>query len=396
MHALAQTFARVLLLIALGVILGGCFKEEQEKLLVVKKSDIPLLIPGTGELASFQAIELGAPTIKYSWKQKLSFLIPEGTWVNKGEKVLGFDAQVQIGRLRDLQNRLATEQQRLQAQALNNEHEREQLKLNLAKAKTDWDKSKAKIQNVDHLIAQLDVDKLRLGERVDQKNYQMALFRQKNRLAQMVIDREIVLSEVQRLSAELNEQQKAIEAMEVKAPRDGIVVYKADHKGNKPAEGDQFTPIQKIVSLPDLNNLIVKTTIAEHKSFEVQPGDKVEIKFDAIPERIFGGTIKSLGKIVRVKSREEPRKVFDTIIQLDTPDPSIMRPGMAARLSIIQSVVADAVAIPEHAIIYRNNLAYLRVRAIWGESTRRVHIIERQEGNAIISKGLRTGDKVIL
>ena len=46
--------------------LAGC-DGEAEKTLKVKKSDITLAITTTGELASARTIELGPPTVKYTW-----------------------------------------------------------------------------------------------------------------------------------------------------------------------------------------------------------------------------------------------------------------------------------------------------------------------------------------
>jgi HlyD family secretion protein len=380
---------------ALLFILASCGDSDLDTQ-TVRLGEQTLAIASTGELTSSESFELGPPTVKYTWQHKLSFLIPEGTWVKQGQKVIGFDAQSQISRLRDLQNSLATESQRLESQALDNQQEREQLKLDLAEAKMELDKAEAKATNIDDLMAAIEVKKLRIDHEIRKHNYEMAAFRQENRLAQMKIDREVVESEVQRLSAEVNEQRKAIAAMEVKAPRDGIVVYKIDPEGNKPAEGDQFSSIQKVVEIPDLSHLIVETTIPEQIAYKVSVGDRVELSFDAIPEQRFVGEVESLGKIVRVKSREEPSKVFDAIIKIDNPDPEKMRPGMAARLSIIQGIISDAVSVPQTAIVYQNDKSYVRVNGSFGERLKRVEIEALREGQAIISSGLKDGDEVIL
>ncbi|WP_020210754.1 efflux RND transporter periplasmic adaptor subunit [Gilvimarinus chinensis] len=386
---------KLLLLLVLSGVLGGCDGEDRD-LLLVKKSDIPLAIRTTGELTSAQTVELGPPAVKYTWQHKLSFLIPEGTWVEKGQKVMAFDAQQQHSRLRDLQNQLATERQRLESQALNTEQETEQLELDLAQAKMELEKAELKSSNVDNLMARLEVEKLKIDRQIAQKNYQMSEVRQKNRIAQMAVDKEITETEVQRLTSEVNEQRDAIAAMEVNAPRSGIVVYVPNREGNKPAEGDEFSLIQKVVELPDLNSLIIETTVDEQIAYKVKPGDRVEIRFDAISGRTFSGRVESLGKIVRLKSRREPSKVFDAVVSIDNADTEVMRPGMAARLSIVQRVEPEAVAIPQHAIVYRDNKAYVRVKAIAGEREREVTIAARQGGEAIVTEGLDDGDEVIL
>lgn len=379
----------------IAIALVACGGEEQN-LLTVKKAELPLAIRTTGELTSARTVELGPPTVKYSWQQKLSWLIPEGTWVEQGQKVMAFDAQQQYARLRDLQNNLATERQRLQSQALDTEQQTEQLDLDLAEAKMELDKATLKSSNVDDLMARLEVEKLKLDRKIAEKNYQMAQLRKTSQVAQMQVDREITQAEVERLSAEVQEQQNAIAAMEVKAPRAGIVVYVPNNDGNKPAEGDQFSLIQKVVEIPDLDSLIIETTVDEQIAYKVKVGDRVEIRLDAIPERSFSGQVESMGRIVRLKSRREPSKVFDAVVSITNPDPELMRPGMAARLSIIERVAEDAVAIPQQAILYRDNKAYVRVKTLTGEREREITIAARQGGEAIVTEGLQDGDEVIL
>jgi len=384
------------LLCLLSVVLLAACGGDRSDTLIVKKSQIPLAIHTTGELTSARTIELGPPVVKYSWQQKLSYLIPEGTWVNEGERVIAFDAQQQFTRLRDLEYSLATERQRFESQALNTEQEREQLELDLAEAKMQLDKASLKSSNVDGLMARLEVEKLRIDREIAEHNYQMAEVRQQNRLAQMEVDQEITQSEVERLTAEVNEQQAAIESMNVKAPRAGIVVYKTNNDGEKPAEGDQFSVIQKVVEIPDLDSLIVKTTIAEQLAHKVHVGDRVEIRLDAVSEKTFSGQVTDLGNIVRVKSRREPSKVFDAVVAIDNPDVEVLRPGMAARLSIIQRLEEKAVAIPQRAIIYEGEKALVRVQSLMGEVRREINIVARQGGDAIVTEGLQDGDEVLL
>src|SRR5690606_24467378 len=174
---------------------------------------------------------------------------------------------------------------------------------------------------------------------------------------------------------------------------DGIVVYKPNNQNEKPAEGDEVSMIQKVLELPDLNTMIVETTIPEQNAYRISEGALVEMRLDAVAGRTFMGRVGSLGQIVPVKSRQEPSKGFDAVVSIDSPDRDAMRPGMAARLSIIERVVSDAVAIPEQAIIYRGEDAFVRLKGIWGESERAVTIGARQLGEAIVTEGLRDGDE---
>src|SRR5690606_20046681 len=115
---------------------------------------------------------------------------------------------------------------------------------------------------------------------IAQKNYSMGEYLNQNRAEQMTVDRDITRSEVERLNSEVAEATKAIQSMEVKAPRDGIVVYKPNNQNEKPAEGDEVSMIQKVLELPDLNTMIVETTIPEQNAYRISEGALVEMRLD--------------------------------------------------------------------------------------------------------------------
>lgn len=363
---------------------------------IVKEEKISLSIKSTGELTSSQTIKLGPPVIKNTWRNKLSYLIDEGTWVKKGQRVMAFDSQAQRAQLRELKNRLATEKKKLQSETLNNEQNLEGLKLDLAEAKMDLEKAELKSTYTDNLMSKIEVQKLRLDFEIAEKALVLGAFRNVNRKSQAELDMEITAAEIKRLETEVAEKEHSIKSMQVKAPKDGIVVYVPNNEGEKPAEGDQVSLVQKVLELPNIEKMIIETTIPEQVVSRVRVGQHVKISVDAIPETVFLGEVASLGQIVRVKSREEPSMVFDAVINILNPDIEVMRPGMAARLEIVDKEIEGAISLPTSAVIYQDNNAYVKVNTLFGSRRRAVTIAGRQLGKVIISEGLSDGDEVSL
>lgn len=299
-------------------------------------------IRSNGELASADTIKIGPPMVKHMWRYKLSFLVAEGTWVKTGQPIMGFDSQQVQEKLRVDRNALEAEEKKLHSQQLDDEAALEDIKLQLAETQMELKKAERKAgQNGDYM-AQIEAKKLVLDLRIAEKSVLLAQYREQNRRRQSAVEQTITASEIARLQAEVKESEQAIANMKVKAPKEGIVVYLPNNDGNKPAEGDEIFFVQKVLELPNLSDMVVKTTIPEQQISRVAVGQIVSIKLDAVPERSFRGQVISLGQIVRVKSNQEPSMVFDALIAIDEPDTRVMRPGMAARLEIATGEAAVA------------------------------------------------------
>ena len=382
-------------LLALSALfLFGCIDEQAS--VKVQLEEVNITLNSTGELASSDTVSISPPMVKHTWQHKITYMIPEGTWVKQGQRILAFDAQQQMEKIRETQNKLATEKQKEASQALDSEEDMQKVKLSVAEAQMQLTKAREKAKQDGDYASQLDVKKLVIELKIARKSLALKEYEQANKQELAEVKQEMTRSEILRLQAELDEQQAAVASMTIMAPKDGIVVYLPDHEGNKPAEGDSVFFAQKLLELPNLSRMIVKTTIPEQEISRVFLGQEVEIKLDAIPDKTFSGKVASLGQIVRVKSREEPSMVYDAELSIDSPDIDVMRPGMAARLNIIEKKLEHVVALPESSIKTQDEQHFVEVKSLLGSKLAEVEVLGRQEGQVFVTGDVQAGDEVIL
>ena len=118
---------------------------------------------------------------------------------------------------------------------------------------------------------------------------------------------------------------------------------------------------------------------------------------DASPERVFGGQIRELGRLFRVKSAEVPKMIFDVTILLDEPDPGLMRPGMAASVEILAPTDESFIQIPESAVHVEDGQPVVRARRNSGKlETVPVRLGSRWEGRVVVLDGLSPGDRIAI
>ncbi|MCF1439819.1 MAG: HlyD family efflux transporter periplasmic adaptor subunit, partial [Shewanella sp.] len=213
--------------------------------------------------------------------------------------------------------------------------------------------------------------------------------RQKQREAMLEGDR-------QKFAVEVSALQSAIEAMTLKAPRPGMLVYGTDNEGNKIQEGQSIFAGGTVVSIADLNQMRVKMAIPEVEARRVKVGQTVSIRLDANPERHFKGKITELGAVFRPKNQNIPLMVFDALASIDDPDPDLLRPGMTAKISIELPSHEQRMLLPSQAVHYQDGQAFVYVPSLFGDKRVDVTVGASANGLVAILDGLSSGDEVSL
>jgi HlyD family secretion protein len=97
-------------------------------------------------------------------------------------------------------------------------------------------------------------------------------------------------------------------------------------------EGEEVLPGQTVLVLGDLSDLRVETTdLDEIDVAVVQPGQAVDLTFDALPDKVLPG------RVVRVASMATPGQgatTYTVIIDFEETDPAL-RWGMTAFVDIV-------------------------------------------------------------
>lgn len=121
--------------------------------------------------------------------------------------------------------------------------------------------------------------------------------------------------------------------MKMFAKSDGIVIHKSGWDNNKFALGDTVWGGRRVIEVANLSKIIAKLEIAENSIKHIQKGQEVTVKLDSLPDKEFKGKIASIDQVVRIKSRNQPSKILEAVVDIDQVDTEVMRPGM--RLSAV-------------------------------------------------------------
>jgi hypothetical protein len=187
--------------------------------------------------------------------------------------------------------------------------------------------------------------------------------------------------------------QDIIQNFVIKAPSDGMVIYKREWNGAKRKVGSEISPWDPVVAtLPDLSSMISKTYVNEIDVSKVKTGQKVRLTVDAFPDKTYTGAVTSVANIGEQLPNTDA-KVFEVIIKVDGSDP-ILRPSMTTGNQIITKTFTDVIFIPlETVFATPDSVPFVYTRNGW----RQVVVLgESNENDVIVEQGLAKGDKLFL
>ncbi len=374
------------------LLLTACNDDKQEYYLV-KKSDIAITVNANGELESSTSAIIAPPSVARMWQYQIKTMLAENTQVKKGQVVVSFDDKQVRDKLIDKQSSLERAKKQLE-NAQNKELIKEQeLTLSVAEMKMNYDKAKRKAEIIDQSRSEVERKKSQIDFTIANNDLTLAKSKQAFQQQSKELNLKMVQSKVARLQSEVDGYLQDIERLKVKAPIDGLVIYKTNYEGEKSSIGESVQYGQPVIELAVLKNMQVKAQIDEPDSGKIAPGQTVKITIDGSSELVVSGKIKSLGRVFREKSYQDKRRIVDAIVSIDNIDTSVIRPGLTARLEITTARLPQVLSIPLTSLQYDQQGPYVTTTE---NNKQFIEISHFTDNLAVVKSGLQLGDEVKL
>ena len=167
---------------------------------------------------------------------------------------------------------------------------------------------------------------------------ELLLQKQKNRYSQ---------PEIARVEGQKSEAQAAYDAAEdvlnqlnIRAPFAGIVY-------SLPVlQGAYLNPGDLVLQEADLSKVRVRAFVDEPDLGRLAPGDKIEVTWDALPERTWEGTVSVIPAVIKLHGT---RNVGETTCIVDNKDYKLL-PNVNVSVTIITAEHRDVLTVPRESI----------------------------------------------
>jgi multidrug efflux pump subunit AcrA (membrane-fusion protein) len=410
-----RTLGRIAILIAL--IVGGVFlfqyrssistriskvlaATEEDPVPVTKLDRQPFLltVPANGEVVGLETTPVPTPNTP-SGSLKLSWLIPEGSFVQAGAPVVRFDntdAKLSLEKQQNTLNsnqentKIKTNQQGTDEKTLGIDRQDAELSYNYAmnvmpQDETIFSKWDIITAQADAVYAKARIDFLKNKQKTQQ------------RIARS--DQQILNIERNRAQSEIDVIKRTLDSMELRAPVGGLVLYRRDRR-QEPQIGDECQPGQALVELVNLDVLQARIYVLERDGGSLAKDQPVVIKLDAIPEKEYHGVIRTVSSVAGTIEMNSVLRYFtcDVAISDAGRDLKRIRPGMNLRGDIVLEKYDSCFVVPSSAVNYRekerDSLVYVKTGDRFVPKAVQTGL--SSHGEAVILGGVNDGDLIAL
>jgi len=387
-----------------------------------------------GEVESTENVEIRCE-VKSAYKTMILEIVPEGTEVDKGDKLVVLDSSaLEIDRTKQqivvsnseaavIQARNVLESAQIaKKEYLEGKYllEKQEIQSEIVVAEENLRRAEEYLAHSERLASkgyvtelQLEADRFAVEKaRIERDKARTKLtvldeFTKAKMLGQLEADIATAAAKLRAAEEsykldedELREIEEQIEKCVIYAPQAGQVVY-ANVQGGRGRseviieEGAAVRERQVIIRLPDFNRMQVKARINEGKVSLLETGMPVRIRLDAFADMELEGTVEKIDEFAAPTSFFSANvKEYETVVKIHDP-PKGLRPGMTAEVKIEVERLARVLRVPVQTILEHGGKYFCAVREGNGFRAQEVQLGSNNDKFVVIRKGLDQRQQIV-
>ncbi|MEI6142039.1 MAG: HlyD family efflux transporter periplasmic adaptor subunit [Mariniphaga sp.] len=397
---------RVLIISGIAVVLllivyfsSGKKAGEEEITCKVIKGPVEVKIHTSGQLESENSENIVLPAVLSSqnvrvYEIKITDLIEEGTVVDSGQYIATLDHKVIEEVLTAARLELETAASVIEDAKLDSNLSLSNYRDLIVNSRSDVEERKIvlaeSVYESPSVIKKAEMDLSKAERKLDQdkKGLEMRQRQLSSQMERRNIDFRLKQTRVDDLL-------KLYDALIIKAPKPGMVIYAKDRFGIKIQVGSVLSPWSPIIAtLPDMTKMISETYINEIDIAKVKVKQKVTLSIDAFPDKELKGEVISVANIGQPMPKSDS-KVFEVNIRISGSDPDL-KPAMTTGNVIQTGTYYDKLYVPSEAVFETDSTKFVYVKLNKDVHRQIVDLGDENEDFIIINKGVNEGDVLVL
>jgi HlyD family secretion protein len=321
----------------------------------VQRQDLATVVSASGEIKPKTYVNIGAN----AYGKITHLYVKEGDQVKKGQLL------AQIENVQSAAD-VSANQAAVQAAETDSVAADAALKTSqadLLRAQADYDRNKQdweRAQNLfkDGLIAKSDFD----SRKNAWATADAGLTQAQARVTQAKAQQDSAAKHVSQARANLTRVTDVLQKTTYSAPYDGVVTNLPVREGESVVIGIQNALGSTLMTIADMSVITAEVKVDETDIVNVHLTQPAEITIDAIPKKVFHGTVTEIGDNAIVRSSgvstsqqttaSEEAKDFKVVVTLTDP-PSDLRPGLSTTAKITTATRSSALSVPIQALTMR-------------------------------------------
>jgi HlyD family secretion protein len=359
--------------VVLAIIVGTTVYQSRKNVVTVQtgkvqREDLSAVVSGSGEIKPKTYVNIGAN----AYGKITHLYVKEGEHVKKGQL---------LAQLENVQSSADVSANQASVQAAETDAIAADAALktsdaDLQRAQADYERNKLdweRAQNLykDGLIAKSDFD----SRRNAWATADSGLVQAKARVAQAKAQKDSADKHVAQARANLTRVADVLQKTTYAAPYDGVVTNLPVREGESVVIGIQNALGSTLLTLADMSVITAEVKVDETDIVNVRLGQPADVTIDAIPNKVFHGTVSEIGDNAIVRSTgvatsqqsstSEEAKDFKVVVTLSDA-PNDLRPGLSTTAKITTAARSNVLAVPIQALSVRTKAQLAQEKAAPG------------------------------
>jgi HlyD family secretion protein len=321
----------------------------------VQREDLSSVVSGSGEIKPKTYVNIGAN----AYGKITHLYVKEGDHVKKGQLLAQLENVQSTADVSANQASVqAAETDAIAADAALKTSEADLLRAqaDYERNKLDWDRAQSLFK--DGLISKSDFD----SRKDAWATADAGLVQAKARVAQAQAQKDSADRHVAQARANLTRVADVLQKTTYSAPYDGVVTNLPVREGESVVIGIQNALGSTLLTLADMSVITAEVKVDETDIVNVHLGQPAEVTIDAIPRKVFHGTVSEIGDNAIVRSTgvatsqqattSEEAKDFKVVVTVTDP-PLDLRPGLSTTAKITTASRNSVLVVPIQALSVR-------------------------------------------
>ena len=347
--------------LVLGIIVGVTVYQSRKNLVTVQtgkaqKQNLSSVVSASGEIKPKTYVNIGAN----AFGKIIRLHVKEGDRVKKGQLLAQLEnvqSSADVNAMRASLQGAETDFIAAEAGLRTSQADLNRAKSDADHARLDWERAQGLYKSA--LIAKQDYD----TKKATWESAEAGLAQAEARVSQAKAQVDSAEKHISQNKANLTRVSDVLQKTTYEAPFDGVITNLPVREGETVVIGIQNSPGSTLMTLADMAIITAEVKVDETDIVNVKMGQLAEVTIDAIPRKIFHGTVSEIGDnaIVRstglstsqATSTSQEAKDFKVVVTLTDPPPDL-RPGLSTTAKITTATRSNVVSVPIQALTVRN------------------------------------------
>jgi HlyD family secretion protein len=346
--------------LVLVTIVGVTVYQSRKNLVTVQsgkaqKQNLASVVSASGEIKPKTYVNIGAN----AFGKIVKLHVKEGDRVKKGQLLAQLEnvqSSADVNAMRASLQAAETDSVAADAALKTAVADLNRAKSDAERTKLDYDRAQGLYR--DQLIAKQEYDSRKAAWEVADAGVAQA----QARIAQAKAQKESSDKRITQNSANLTRVSDVLRKTTYEAPFDGVITNLPVREGETVVIGIQNSPGSTLMTIADMSVITSEVKVDETDIVNVQLGQSADVTIDAIPRKVFHGTVTEIGNNAIVRSTgvatsqqsstSQEAKDFKVVVTLQDP-PQDLRPGLSTTAKITTATRSNVLSIPIQALTVR-------------------------------------------